>query len=139
MVGAEMGSGLSDKPSGHANRKRAAEEEAEAEENQKRRKAKGSPAKKRQRLGAAPIGDATAAVAYAADALLIVLSEVMGDEEITAEKRWRYVKEIASAIGMTHSKALMQSRLKKLQQSDEPEHDEELEPNPFLSGATPTG
>jgi hypothetical protein len=130
---------MTKKPSGQQNRLRKRAEQEQARKNEEARRTKAGKPSARAMLPPPPVGDPTAAIAYAADCALIALAEVQADEQLTAEQRWGWVDKLTKALGMTYAKASIQHRLKQLVKGDEPEHDEELEPNPFISGASPTG
>jgi hypothetical protein len=64
-------------------------------------------------LGPLP-SDPTEALIYAQNALIVALREVVGNPNIDPERRLRWISEIGGKIGMTHAKALMQSKLAKV-------------------------
>src|SRR5262245_10906535 len=123
---------MSDKPSGAQNRKRKKAELEQARRNEEARRTDGLPL--RHKLGPPPIGNPVAGIAYAHDALLATLDEVLHDQQITAEQRWNLVANLSKALGMTHAKAHVQKKLADLGLEDEEQQDESngLQENPLL-------
>jgi len=99
------------KPSGAFWRKqrRAAEKASAA----LRRKSRDEHPTPYSSLGLPPLDDPTAALVYAQNALLMALHEVLNDPGLTPEQRWRFITDMTAKIGMTHAKALVQSRISK--------------------------
>src|SRR5262245_36944588 len=65
----------------------------------------------------APPSDAIGTIAYANKAAGILLHSVLTDDGIESEsERRKLAKDFIAVIGMTHSKALYEERLKKLEQ-----------------------
>lgn len=94
----------------------------DARRNEATRRQEGAPL--RHELGPPPIGNPIAGVAYAHDALLVTLDEVLRDTQITAEQRWNLVTNISKALGLTHAKAHVQRKLQELELEDEEEQDD---------------
>ena len=125
------------KPSGAQNRKKKKAEIVQSRKNEEQRRTETGEPSARELLKPPPIGNPTAAVAYAADCALIALAEVQSDKHLTAEQRWSWVDKLVKSIGMTHSKAVMQNRLQQITEDEEPEHDEELDENPLKRRSSP--
>lgn len=124
---------MTKKASGHENRLRKRAELEQARQNETERRKESGEVFLRDTLKPPPVGNSAAAVSYAADCALVALSEVQADKQLTAEQRWNWVDKLTKTIGMTYNKNAIQERLRKLERPDEPEDDDELEPNPYIS------
>lgn len=101
------------KPSGFENQlRRRAEEERNRREDSKRRSGCEDPLAAYKAMGVPP-EDPTQALIWAQRCMLAALYEVINDPYITARDRWKLISDLGSKVGMTHSKTLVQSRLKK--------------------------
>lgn len=61
----------------------------------------------------APVGKAEG-VAYASDAVLLALQQVIRDPALTNVDRWRWIKDLSAVVGMVKDKARDERVLKQL-------------------------
>jgi hypothetical protein len=111
---------------GNAKRKAKAEEEL--------REAGRDDSKVRRSKIKRPPKDAVGKVAWASDVAAKCLYEVMAHPTLKLETRWRYASDLIAKIGLTHSKALTEEKILKLERKlglDKGARDEDgLEPDP---------
>jgi hypothetical protein len=66
-------------------------------------------------LGDPPIDDPDTILEYARKTLAVTLGQVCRDKKLPRLTRWRFIREITAALGMTHNRGKIESRTKKLE------------------------
>lgn len=72
-----------------------------------------SPASDFDRLPPAPIGDPAGAIAWANDAMLIALDQILRDTNLAAPERWGWLEKFGKALGYLKDKSAEQHAIKR--------------------------
>ncbi len=65
------------------------------------------------RLPPAPIGDPAGAIAWANDAMLIALDQILRDTNLAAPERWGWLEKFGKALGYLKDKSAEQHSIKR--------------------------
>lgn len=66
-------------------------------------------------LGPAPLGDADTALAWAREHVLVALEQVGQSPTLPEQLRWRWIRDLVSALGVSHNRGRLEQRIKRME------------------------